>query len=118
MFLMLLSMIFQGKTQNFHNSFNGTTNSANDIVLALYNGLFAYNGWDVLNFGTEEIANPRRTLPIAAFVGIAVSSVVYMSMNLAYFSVLSIDEFKEFDTVAVVCFFLISNHYFSFQDIC
>lgn len=70
--------------------------------MALYNGLFSYNGWDILNFGTEEVENPRRTLPIAAFAGITVSALVYLSMNIAYFSVLTVDEFKEFDTVAVV----------------
>ncbi|KAE9547207.1 hypothetical protein FO519_009581, partial [Halicephalobus sp. NKZ332] len=94
-------LVIKGKTENFRNSFNGTTKSADKIVLALYNGLFSYNGWDVLNFGTEEVENPRRTLPIAAFVGIGVSAVVYLCMNLAYFSVLTVDEFKEFDTVAV-----------------
>uniref|UniRef100_A0A7E4WC20 Amino acid transporter n=1 Tax=Panagrellus redivivus TaxID=6233 RepID=A0A7E4WC20_PANRE len=94
-------IIVKGKTSNFHDGFKDTTRSADDIVLALYNGLFAYNGWDILNFGTEEIENPRRTLPIAAFAGISIAAVVYVSMNLAYFSVLTVEEFKNSDTVAV-----------------
>ncbi|KAE9547067.1 hypothetical protein FO519_009721, partial [Halicephalobus sp. NKZ332] len=94
-------LVIKGKTENFKRSFDGTTKNVDKIVLALYNGLFAYNGWDILNFGTEEVENPRRTLPIAAFVGIGVSALVYLSMNVAYFSVLTVDEFEKFDTVAV-----------------
>uniref|UniRef100_A0AC34GRL1 Amino acid permease n=1 Tax=Panagrolaimus sp. ES5 TaxID=591445 RepID=A0AC34GRL1_9BILA len=94
-------LVIKGKTQNFHNSFKGTTKDPDDVVLALYNGLFAYNGFDILNFGTEEIENPRRTLPIAAFCGIGIAAVVYISMNLAYFSLLTVEEFKASDTVAV-----------------
>uniref|UniRef100_A0AC35FYM9 Amino acid transporter n=1 Tax=Panagrolaimus sp. PS1159 TaxID=55785 RepID=A0AC35FYM9_9BILA len=94
-------LVVKGETKNFHNIFNGTNTNPDDIVLGLYNGLFAYDGFDVLNFGTEEIENPRRTMPLAVFAGIGISAIVYISMNLAYFSVLSIEEFKGSDTVAV-----------------
>ena len=30
------------------------------IVLAFYAGLWSYAGWDVLNYGTTEVRNPRR----------------------------------------------------------
>ncbi|PAV86388.1 hypothetical protein WR25_15383 [Diploscapter pachys] len=89
-------------THNFHDSFHGTTHKPGDVVLALYSGLFAYNGWDVLNFGGDEIKDPKRTLPIAAIAGISISAVLYISMNIAYFSVLSLDEFKGHDAVAVI----------------
>lgn len=49
-----------GHTSAFHNSFANSTKEVNEIVLGLYGGLFAYNGWDILNFGTEEVVNPRR----------------------------------------------------------
>uniref|UniRef100_A0A914DJI8 Amino acid transporter n=1 Tax=Acrobeloides nanus TaxID=290746 RepID=A0A914DJI8_9BILA len=84
--------------KNFANS----TKEVNEIVLGLYGGLFAYNGWDILNFGTEEVVNPRRTLPIAALCGIGISAVVYIAINMAYFGVLTIEEFKSSDTVAVI----------------
>ncbi|CAI5442040.1 unnamed protein product [Caenorhabditis angaria] len=71
------------------------------LVLAIYSGLFAYNGWDVLNFGAEEIENPRRTLPIAAMSGITISAVVFILMNISYFSVLSVQDFKSSPAVAV-----------------
>lgn len=41
-------------------------------------------------------------MPIAAIAGISISAILYLSMNIAYFSVLSLDEFKGHDAVAVV----------------
>jgi hypothetical protein len=31
-----------------------------DLAMALYGGLYAYSGWDILNYGTDEIQRPRR----------------------------------------------------------
>ncbi|KAK0392987.1 hypothetical protein QR680_000007 [Steinernema hermaphroditum] len=89
-------------SNNFTNAFEGSTTKAGDIILALYAGLFAYNGWDILNFGAEELENPKRTLPIAALCGIGISALVFLSMNVAYFAVLTVEEFKQSDVVAVV----------------
>ena len=30
------------------------------LILGAYGGLYAYSGWDVLNMGTNEIANPSK----------------------------------------------------------
>lgn len=70
--------------------------------MALYASLFSYNGWDILNFGTEEIENPRRTLPIAGLCGLGLSAVTYVAINVAYFSVLTVDEFKTTDTCVII----------------
>lgn len=28
--------------------------------MALYGGLYAYSGWDILNYGTGEIHHPKK----------------------------------------------------------
>ena len=68
------------------------------IILILLSAL----GWDILNFATEEVENPRLVLPIAALCGIGISAAIYLLMNVAYFSVISLDEFMLTETVAVV----------------
>jgi len=44
---------------NFENAFEGDVN-AGDLVLAFYSGLFAFGGWNFLNFVTEELQDPYR----------------------------------------------------------
>ncbi len=57
-------------------------------VLALAAGLgpvlFAFGGWQQLNFVADEITDPRRTIPRALLVGIAIVITVYLSVNVAY----------------------------------
>ncbi|KAI6196664.1 hypothetical protein M3Y94_01135900 [Aphelenchoides besseyi] len=95
-------LLFKGGAAAFKSPFAGSTTAPGDVVLGLYASLFAYNGWDILNFGTEEIENPRKTLPIAGISGILAALVSYLLMNIAYFSVLSIEDFTSTDAVAVV----------------
>ncbi|CAB3404717.1 unnamed protein product [Caenorhabditis bovis] len=94
-------IIFKHSVSNFNNSFNGSNWNPSGLVLGIYSGLFAYNGWDVLNFGAEEIENPRRTMPIAAMTGICISATIFLLMNISYFSVLTVDEFKTSPAIAV-----------------
>uniref|UniRef100_A0A8R1I3P6 Amino acid permease/ SLC12A domain-containing protein n=1 Tax=Caenorhabditis japonica TaxID=281687 RepID=A0A8R1I3P6_CAEJA len=98
----LWHILVKQETANFQNSFHGSDWNPGNLVLGVYSGLFAYNGWDVLNFGAEEIENPRRTLPIAAISGISISAIVFILMNVSYFSVLSVEDFKSSPTVAVM----------------
>ncbi|EJW71633.1 hypothetical protein WUBG_17461, partial [Wuchereria bancrofti] len=48
------------ETQNLQNIMEGTQVRPSHIRAALFAGLFSYDGWDVLNFGTEEIEKPKR----------------------------------------------------------
>ncbi|XP_007244942.3 b(0,+)-type amino acid transporter 1 isoform X1 [Astyanax mexicanus] len=94
-------MLAQGNTQNLRDPFTGGETSFGAIGLAFYNGLWAYDGWNQLNFITEELKNPYRNLPLAIIIGIPLVSVCYVLVNVAYFSVMTPTELLQSPAVAV-----------------
>ncbi|MGH9837490.1 MAG: APC family permease [Blastocatellia bacterium] len=56
---------------------------------ALVPTMFAYGGWQNLNFVSEEVRDPLRTLPRAILIGVLCVIAVYVSANIAYVHVLT-----------------------------
>ena len=54
----LKSTIFSGKVEYFN--FDDTETDITKIALSFYSGLFAYNGWNYLNFVIEELQDPVK----------------------------------------------------------
>lgn len=94
-------LLTQGYTENLTNAFDSPSLSIGSLGLAFYNGLWSFDGWNQLNFITEELKNPSRNLPLAIIIGIPLVSVCYVMMNLAYFSVLTPNELLRSQAVAV-----------------
>lgn len=92
--------ITRGDTRHLSSPFEGDF-SIEDLSFAFYSGLFAYAGWNYLNFATEELEDASVNLPRALWIGIPVVTIVYVTANFAYFSVLSIDEIILSPAVAV-----------------
>ncbi|WP_287128863.1 amino acid permease [Candidatus Cyanaurora vandensis] len=57
--------------------------------LAMISALWAYDGWNNLNYVTEELQAPEKNLPRAIISGILGVMAVYILANLAYLAVLS-----------------------------
>ncbi|XP_071522741.1 large neutral amino acids transporter small subunit 1-like [Panulirus ornatus] len=90
----------QGHTQLEDRVWKGEHNIGG-IALALYSGLFAYGGWNYLNFVTEELKDPYKNLPRAIWVALPLVTVVYVLVNVAYLVVLSPSDILASNAVAV-----------------
>ena len=89
----------QGKVENF--SWDGTETDNTKIALSFYSGLFAYNGWNYLNFVIEELQDPVKNLPRAIAISCILVTVVYVSTNVAFYTTLSVSEVLGSEAVAV-----------------
>ena len=91
-----------GHTSNYYHMFANTTTDFNlgSFGLALYNGLWAYDGWGVIANITEELQNVQRDLWLSIVTGIPFAMICYVFINLAVMSVLSHDEIAVTETVA------------------
>ncbi|CAL9706632.1 unnamed protein product [Knipowitschia caucasica] len=96
-----LYRLLAGDTRNFENAFDTSHTQLSGMPLAFYSGMYAYAGWFYLNFVTEEIENPERTLPLSICISMAVVTCCYVLTNVAYFSVMSVDELLASEAVAV-----------------
>lgn len=62
--------------------------------LALVSVLWAFDGWGDLTKVGGEVADPRRNLPRAIVMGTIGVIVIYLLANVAYLSVLSVEEIR------------------------
>ncbi|KAL5012570.1 hypothetical protein ScPMuIL_011121 [Solemya velum] len=92
----------RGQLDNFQNLFEHTETDIGKISLSFYSGLFAYNGWNYLNFVIEELKNPYKNLPKAIWISIILVTVVYTLANIAYFTTVSRTEMVSGAAVAVM----------------
>ena len=105
--------IFKTVPENLQHPFQPIDNnvpSASSIAIALYSVLFAYDGWNVLNYAIEETKRPERTLPLSLLIGVPIVSICYILVNVSFFIVLPYDMITASDTVG-----LVSNTYYYTQ---
>ncbi|XP_071313928.1 cystine/glutamate transporter isoform X2 [Trachinotus anak] len=96
-----LYQLFKGETSNFQNAFELSNWKLSGMPLAFYSGMYAYAGWFYLNFVTEEVDNPERTVPLAICISMGIVTSCYVLTNVAYYTVLSPEELLASDAVAV-----------------
>lgn len=74
--------------------------SVSAFGLALVSVLWAFDGWGDLSKVAGEVRDPRRVLPRAIILGTLSIIVIYLLANVAYLSVLSVDEMRTARLVA------------------
>ncbi|CDH54277.1 l-methionine transporter [Lichtheimia corymbifera JMRC:FSU:9682] len=75
--------------------------SFGQYALALYSGLWAYDGWNNLNYISGEMKQPHRDLPRVIVIGIPVVIVCYLLANIAYLAVLRPEVVMHTNSVAM-----------------
>uniref|UniRef100_A0A3B4ESA8 Cystine/glutamate transporter n=1 Tax=Pundamilia nyererei TaxID=303518 RepID=A0A3B4ESA8_9CICH len=93
--------LFKGETRHFENAFDLSNVQLSGMPLAFYSGMYAYAGWFYLNFVTEEVDNPARTVPLAICISMAIVTSCYVLTNVAYYTVMSAEELLASSAVAV-----------------
>jgi amino acid transporter len=83
------------------NWFAGTSTSSSQWAVALYAGLWAYDGWDNTNYVVGEMINPGRDLPRTIHTSLPLVIFAYVLANLSYIFVLPAGVINASNTVAV-----------------
>lgn len=82
-------------SRNFSHFFSGPRLAgAFPIVFsaALVGSLFSSDAWNNVTFAAAEVQNPKRNLPLALVLGTGLVSLLYVSANVSYLSVLPIES--------------------------
>jgi len=95
----LYMLVFNGKTANFN--WQGTETDITVIASSFYSGLFAYTGWNFLNFIIEEMKNPVRDLPRAIAISCSLCLIIYVFTIVAFHTILDKAEVLGSEAVAV-----------------
>jgi APA family basic amino acid/polyamine antiporter len=65
--------------------------TASQFGTALVAGLFAFGGWHMVTYNSEETVDSRRTIPRALVIGTIIVTVSYIAMNTVYLYILPLD---------------------------
>ena len=84
-----------------HQWFEGTSHDISNWAVALYAGLWAFDGWDNTNYVTGEFKNPSRDLPRVLHTAMPAVIACYLLANVSYIFVLPLETINKSNTVAV-----------------
>ncbi|KAH0834941.1 amino acid/polyamine transporter I [Lanmaoa asiatica] len=67
----------------------GSSFDANAFVTGMYNVIWSYVGYSNANYALSEVRDPVKTIKLAAPLAVCFVAFMYVSMNVAYFAVVS-----------------------------
>ncbi|KAI0065364.1 L-methionine transporter [Artomyces pyxidatus] len=98
-----LIQLIRGKasTSFSRHMFEGSSTSPSSYALALYSGLWAFDGWDQGNYVAGEMKNPEKNIPRVIHSSMIIVTVLFLLANVSYFVVLDKDTVGLSNTVAL-----------------
>ncbi|XP_077607173.1 b(0,+)-type amino acid transporter 1-like [Crocuta crocuta] len=91
----------RGHTEAFLFAFHNTTHQSGRIGMAIYQGMWSFDGWNNVNYVVEELKNPKQNLVWAVMIAIPLVTSLYLLVNISYLLVLSPTEILSSDAMAV-----------------
>ncbi|KAL5252281.1 hypothetical protein ACHWQZ_G015154 [Mnemiopsis leidyi] len=99
------AIVIRGKQhgENFSpaTSFKNASSNPTDYGLAFYFSVFSYSSWNSLNFMTEELKSPTKTLPRAGMLGVTAVTVSYILANISYLLLFNVSGIIDSKTIAM-----------------
>ncbi|KAG1783373.1 APC amino acid permease [Suillus placidus] len=83
----------------------GSDIGLNAFVTGMYNVIWSYIGYSNANYALSEVRDPIRTIKRAAPLAMILIAIAYLSVNVAYFAVVSKQDMLEGGTMAAALFF-------------
>lgn len=71
-----------------HSTVVNGPHGTHEFLLGISAGLFAFGGWHMVTYAAGETIDAPKTIPRALFIGMAIVTVCYLSLNGAYLRVL------------------------------
>lgn len=90
-----------GQYGSLENAFEGSSTSPGAYGVAFYTCMWSYGGWERIFQCFDELKNPSKNAPIILAVSITMTAVLYIIVNVAYFTVMTPSEFLTSSAVAV-----------------
>ena len=90
---------------NFEDLWADTNWDFNTISTAFFKVLYSYAGLGNINNVLNEVKNPVRTLKTVAPIALLTACVLYLAINLAFVSVIPLDEVKRSNELIAALFF-------------
>lgn len=81
--------------------FAGSSSSLSSYAIALYSGLWAFDGWDQCSFVAGEMTNPTRDLPLGLHLSMTIVVSLFLAANVSYFIALDPAVVGASNTVAL-----------------
>ncbi|KAG0707713.1 L-methionine transporter [Suillus ampliporus] len=104
-FVIVLGMVqlIRGKASESFSQplFDDSSHSPSAYSLALYSGLWAFDGWDQANYVGGEMKNAGRNIPRAIHGSMVIVMILFLLANVSYFAVLDTVTVGLSNTVAM-----------------
>lgn len=81
--------------------FDGTSTDPSSWAVAIYAGLWAFDGWDNTNYVVGEFLHPARDLPRVIHTAMPLVILSYLLASVAYIFVLPVSVISSSNTIAV-----------------